>query len=130
MEQVTENGTWSSQDIATGGMGSSDLSIRVYGETAEEIEPVIEEVTSIMEQYDDLDEPETTISDRYNEYTLEIDKDQVTQYGLTTAQVGMALYSREDANALTTVRWKGRRWMLLLQQMKSNTMILTNCSQS
>ncbi|GAF14709.1 LOW QUALITY PROTEIN: RND multidrug efflux transporter [Bacillus sp. JCM 19045] len=88
MEQVTENGTWSSQDIATGGMGSSDLSIRVYGETAEEIEPVIEEVTSIMEQYDDLDEPETTISDRYNEYTLEIDKDQVTQYGLTTAQVG------------------------------------------
>ncbi|MBM7839698.1 HAE1 family hydrophobic/amphiphilic exporter-1 [Alkalihalobacillus xiaoxiensis] len=108
MEQVTENGTWSSQDIATGGMGSSDLSIRVYGETAEEIEPVIEEVTSIMEQYDDLDEPETTISDRYNEYTLEIDKDQVTQYGLTTAQVGMALYSREDSDALTTVEVEGQ----------------------
>lgn len=107
LEAVTENGTWASQDIATGGMGSSDFSVRVYGDSEAEIEPVVNEVANLMAGYEDLDEPETTISDRYDEYTLSVDQEQLSELGLTTAQLGMALYSVDSHDAITTVVEEG-----------------------
>lgn len=107
LEEVTENGTWTGQDIATGGVGSSEFSVTVFGDSEEDIEPAVEDIKALLEEHDDLADPETSIADRYQEYTLKVDQERLSELGLTTAQLGMALYQVDDHNAVTTVEADG-----------------------
>lgn len=95
-------GEWKSQDFSTSG-SSNGVSYFVYGNNKKEIEPVIENIASILEDNKDIKDVNTSLSKSYKEYTFVVDQDKLTQYGLTTAQIGMKLNPNVQREVLTTI---------------------------
>lgn len=110
-------GEWKSQDFSTSG-GSSDLNYFVYGKDLETIEPIINEIESILNETKNIKNVSSSISDSYQEHTLVVDQPKLIQYGLTTAQVGMALNPNGQREMLTTVEQDGNTFDVYIE---SNT---------
>lgn len=100
-------------------MGSSGLEYLIYGNELSDLETVVSELENHLKENDDLTEVKSELSNVYKENVLTIKKEELSKYGLTTAQVGMALYNfsidkdlttviDEDGNSLTVVE-KGKK---------------------
>lgn len=97
-----DKGEWASQDFT--GMGSANaLSLNVYGDTMDDIEPFVEKIAAIMKNNDSLKNVKTSISDTYEEYTLVADQEKLSRLGLTAAQLGMELSGNGNRQVLTTI---------------------------
>ncbi|QDP39837.1 efflux RND transporter permease subunit [Radiobacillus deserti] len=105
LNETTEKGEWGTIDFAT--TGGSSLELFVYGDNLEEIQSAVDEILPIMEDRDDLENVESSLSEAYDQYTLVANQDSLSQYGLTAAQIGMNLNSTGDAEVLTTVKHDG-----------------------
>ncbi|AGX03201.1 Acriflavin resistance plasma membrane protein [Bacillus sp. NRRL B-14911] len=102
LKGLADKGEWGSQDFS--GMGSSSsLSMQVYGESMDDIEPVISELEGIFKDNDSLTNVKTSISDTYDEYTLVADQEKLSSLGLSAAQIGMGLSNTGQRQVLTTV---------------------------
>ena len=102
IEEFEVKGEWKSQDFSTSG-SSNQISYFVYGKNKEAIQPVVEDIAAIMEDEKDLKDVDTSLSKSYTEYTFVVDKEKLTQYGLTTAQIGMKLNPNVQREVLTTI---------------------------
>lgn len=102
IEEFEVKGEWKSQDFSTSG-SSNQISYFVYGKDKEAIQPVVEDIAAIMEDEKDLKDVDTSLSKSYTEYTFVVDKEKLTQYGLTTAQIGMKLNPNVQREVLTTI---------------------------
>ncbi|KGX93772.1 Swarming motility protein SwrC [Pontibacillus halophilus JSM 076056 = DSM 19796] len=106
LQKQADKGEWASQDFAS--TGSNTLQKYVYGDSMEDIEPVINDIKEIMEDKENLNNVETSISEAYTEYTLKADQEELSKLGLTAAQVGMELRSGgAQQNAVTTIESDG-----------------------
>lgn len=106
LKNTTKQGTWASQDF-TGNGSSNSLSLFVYGENIKEITPVVQEIESIMEKNDSLENVKSSISETYDEYTLVVDKEKISKLGLSAAQIGMKLSQMGNREVLTTLQHDG-----------------------
>ncbi|MFF2752334.1 efflux RND transporter permease subunit [Psychrobacillus sp. NPDC058041] len=95
-------GEWKSQEFSTSG-SSNKVSYYIYGNNKKDIEPVVEKIATILEDDKDLKDVDTSLSKSYKEYTFVVDKEKLTQYGLTTAQIGMKLNPNVPREVLTTI---------------------------
>ncbi|MFX3673598.1 MAG: efflux RND transporter permease subunit [Paenisporosarcina sp.] len=105
MEDVLKfktEGEWKSQDFTSSG-SSNDVNYFVYGKDLESIEPVIQDIESILNESKNIKNIGSSITDSYEEHTLVADQEKLVQYGLTTAQVGMALNPNGQREVLTTI---------------------------
>ncbi len=102
LQKLITKGEWASQDFSGAG-ASNSLSILVYGENMVDIEPIVAEIFSIMNTQEGLTKIDSSISDTYDEYTLTVDQDKLSELGLSTAQIGMELSNFEQKEILTTV---------------------------
>ncbi|MFZ3590770.1 efflux RND transporter permease subunit [Bacillus sp. DJP31] len=102
LQALNEKGEWASQDFSGAG-ASNGLSMQIFGEDMTDIEPVVEDILAIMEQQDSLTKVESSISDTYEEYTLVANQEQLSELGLSAAQIGMALSNFNQREILTTV---------------------------
>ncbi|GKV54670.1 swarming motility protein SwrC [Sporosarcina sp. NCCP-2222] len=100
LNKLSVKGEWKSQDFGVSG-SSNQLSYYVYGERLDEIEPVVNDIETILSSNKDLKNTKTSMSRTYKEYTLVADQEKLTQYGLTTAQVGMILYPNKQQQVIT-----------------------------
>lgn len=110
-------GEWKSQDFATSG-GSNEISYYVYGKDLETIEPVIRDIEKILSEGKNIANVVSTIADSYEEHTLVADQTKLAQYGLTTAQVGMALNPNVQREMLTTIEQDGETFEVYIDTMK------------
>ncbi|MGD6844236.1 efflux RND transporter permease subunit [Bacillus infantis] len=102
LKGTADKGEWASQDFS--GMGaSSALSMQVYGDSMDDIEPVISELEGIFKDNDSLTNVKTSISDTYDEYTLVADQEKLSSLGLSAAQIGMGLSNTGQRQVLTTI---------------------------
>lgn len=107
-------GEWSSQDFASAGV-SSGITMFVYGNSMDEIEPVVKEVEEIMAGNDSLENVESSMSETYDEYTLVADQEELSKLGLTAAQIGMELSPQRERPILTKVEKDGEELNVYLQ---------------
>lgn len=102
LEALETTGEFKSQDFGMSG-ASNEVSYYVYGQSMKDIEPVIEEIETILNDQKALKDVKTSLAKTYKEYTLVSNQEKLTQYGLTTAQIGMALNPMQQKDVLTTI---------------------------
>ncbi|HSP21270.1 MAG TPA: efflux RND transporter permease subunit [Planococcus sp. (in: firmicutes)] len=102
LNSSTEAGEWKTMDFAA--VGGSGLELFVYGDNTEDIQSAIDQIQPIMEDNNGMENVESSLTEAYEQYTLVADQETMSQYGLTAAQVGMALRGTGQAPVLTTVK--------------------------
>ncbi|WP_299093675.1 efflux RND transporter permease subunit [uncultured Metabacillus sp.] len=107
-------GEWTSQNFAMTG-ASNELTMFVYGNSMEEIEPVVEEIHTIMEDHDSLDKVESSMAETYEEYTFVADQEKLSKLGLTAGQIGMDLSQTRVRPILTKIEKDGKELNVYLQ---------------
>ncbi|TVX89624.1 efflux RND transporter permease subunit [Paenibacillus agilis] len=123
LQAKTPKGEWGQMDMATGGFSGNDMKMYVFGDSMEKMKPVVEELEKRMSTVEGLKDVESSLSDAYEEYTLTIDHKKLSQYGLTSAQVGMELSQQRERPVLTTVEKDGEELNVYLQvkEQKANS---------
>lgn len=104
LNEATDMGEWKSMDFS--GMDSG-LELYVFGNKQKDIETAVNDVMPILEDNADLENVETSITEAYDQYTLVANQKKLSQHGVTTAQLGMALNQTDDNEVLTTVEHDG-----------------------
>lgn len=105
--EFSSEGEWGYQDTS-GNLGGSGLTLYVYGENREEVEPIVNDILDIMNDSDEFENIESSLTDSFKEYRFLVDQNAVSQHGLTAAQVGLALNKQGNAPVLTTVEKDGK----------------------
>jgi hydrophobic/amphiphilic exporter-1 (mainly G- bacteria), HAE1 family len=106
LQEQTEIGEWAQQDFSASA-GSNEIVVYVYGETLEEIEPVVNDVQDKMKEIKDVKKVDSSISESYDEYSLVADQEKLSQYGLTAGQIAMELGQTRERPVLTTIEKDG-----------------------
>jgi HAE1 family hydrophobic/amphiphilic exporter-1 len=107
-------GEWASQDFTSTG-ASNAITMYVYGNNMEDIEPVVKEVQEIMESNDSLKNVESSMSETYDEYTFVANHEELSKLGLSAAQIGMELSPTRERPVLTKVEKDGEELNVYLQ---------------
>ncbi len=106
LQASTDTGEWASQDFSASA-GSNKIVVYVYGETLKEIEPVVKDVQSLMEEKKDFKKVDSSISESYDEYSFVADQEKLSQLGLTAGQIAMELGQTRQRPVLTTIEKDG-----------------------
>ncbi|MEK4027171.1 MULTISPECIES: efflux RND transporter permease subunit [Bacillaceae] len=119
LQELTSKGEWASQDFS--GMGSSNaMTLLVYGEEAKDIEPVVTKLEKVLQENKSLTNVKTSLSDTYDEYTLAMDQEKLSQLGLTAAQIGMELSGAGQNQVLTTIKENGKEVNVYVESEKED----------
>lgn len=102
LEKLATQGEFKTQDFGMGG-SSNALNYYVYGNNMDDIEPVINDIEKILNNESDLKDVKPSLARTYKEYTLVADQEKLTQFGLTTAQIGMELNPMKQREVLTKI---------------------------
>lgn len=114
LTKIEPTGKWGEMDFS-GGMGGSKISLNVYGESFDEIKPVVEQIQQIMEKNESLEKVETSLSKQYEQYTLVADQEKLSKLGLTAGQIAMKLSPVRETPVLTTVQEDGKVYNVNIQ---------------
>ncbi|EDL65240.1 efflux RND transporter permease subunit [Bacillus sp. SG-1] len=114
LQASVEEGEWSSQDFSASA-GSNELVLFVYGENMDEITPVVDDLKEIMSGHSELKNIDSSISEAYEEYTLVVDQEKLSQLGLTAGQVAMELSQQRINPVLTTIEKDGEEVEVFVQ---------------
>lgn len=107
LKKVTKKGQWGTVNMGSSG-GSNNLTVNVYGDSISQIKPVIAKIQAIMKDNHNLKDVSSSLSKSYVEYSLNVDKDKLSELGLTTAQVGSAMGQKNQQQLLTTIKKDGK----------------------
>ncbi|PED08697.1 efflux RND transporter permease subunit [Bacillus pseudomycoides] len=107
LQKMAGKGEWKSQDFGASG-GSNEIKLYVYGDSSEDIKPIVKDIQDIMKKNKDLKDVDSSIAKTYAEYTLVADQEKLSKVGLTAAQIGMGLSNQHDRPVLTTIKKDGK----------------------
>lgn len=111
LKKIEPTGKWAPMDFG-GGIGGSKLNLSVYGDSLEEIKPVVEQIQGIMAKDKSFEKIETSQSKTYEQYTILADQAKLSQFGLTAGQIAMKLSPVRDRPALTEVKIEGKTYQV------------------
>lgn len=114
-----QKGDWKNQDFATGG-ASNTVSVSVVGPTTNKIRSTVEKVEAEMKKQKTLSNVNSSLSANYDEYTLKVDHNKLSELGLTAGQVAMALNERSPETVVTKVGKGGDAAEVILTKKKSS----------
>ncbi|WP_369901616.1 efflux RND transporter permease subunit [Bacillus manliponensis] len=106
LQKMAAKGEWKSQDFTSS--GSNELKLFVYGDSIEDIKPVVTDIQDIMKKDKTLKDIDSSISETYDEYTLVADQEKLSQMGLSAAQIGMSIAPPRDRPVVTTIQKDGK----------------------
>lgn len=107
LQKMAGKGEWKSQDFSSSS-GNNEMKLFVYGDSLEDIQPVVTDIQEIMKKDNTLKDIDSSISQTYDEYTLVADQEKLSKLGLTPAQIGMSLSPSHDRPVLTTIQKDGK----------------------
>jgi HAE1 family hydrophobic/amphiphilic exporter-1 len=108
LESIGHSGTWKEQDfMSMGGFSSNELSYTFFSEDLGDLIAAVRQAEEALADVDGLEDVSSDAEDPYVEHVLKVDQANVLRYGLTTAQIVMALTSAGANEVLTTVRHNG-----------------------
>lgn len=112
---IDQSGEWKTQNFAMG-MSSNEVSYTLYSEDLDDLREAVAQVEVSLKDVDGLEEVKSNASNPYVEHVLKVEQQNVLQYGLTTAQILMALQSNTATEVLTTVESDGRDIDVIVQR--------------
>lgn len=115
--QLEQSGTWKSQNFAIS-PSSNELRYIIYGDVLDELEEVIVQVEAIMKESGNLKDISSSLSERYDEFTLKADQQTLLQYGLTSVQIAAMLNPNIPEEAVTTIEIDGKDVEVIIQKNK------------
>ncbi|UOQ83393.1 efflux RND transporter permease subunit [Gracilibacillus salinarum] len=113
---IDQPGEWQSQNFSTGGMSSNEVSYTLYSEDLDELNEAVNQVTGALSDVEDLTDVESDMENPYVKNVLNVDQQDVLQYGLTTAQIVGALSASGSEEVLTTVESDGEEIDVIVQR--------------
>ncbi|MBO9131217.1 efflux RND transporter permease subunit [Bacillus sp. 165] len=118
LDKMSSQGEWGYQDVS--GAGSSNATtLYVYGDSIEEIQPIVSDVMDILKKDDAFTNIDSSISESYDQYTLVADQEKLSKLGLTAGQVGMALINTGQPQAITTIKEDGKELNVYIETKKN-----------
>ncbi|HHB2939295.1 TPA: efflux RND transporter permease subunit [Bacillus cereus] len=119
LQKMSGKGEWKNQDFGASS-GSNEIKLYVYGDSSEDIKPVVKDIQNIMKKNKDLKDIDSSIAKTYAEYTLVADQEKLSKMGLTAAQIGMGLSNQHDRPVLTTIKKDGKDINVYVEAEKQN----------
>lgn len=116
LADVNHSGEWKSQNFDMGGMGSNELSYTLYSENLDHLLTSVKKVEDALAEVDNLVDITSDAEDPYVENVFKVSQQNVMQYGLTTAQIVMALSDSGSKEVLTTVANDSNEIEVIIQQ--------------
>lgn len=104
---IADRGEWTVQDTHSAG-GNNQLTLFVYGDNIKQIEPAVSKITTLLKDNDHLKEVDSSLAEAYDQYTLQVDHQKLSKYGLTTGQLVPLLAVNGNQPPLTTVENNGK----------------------
>ncbi|MBS4196275.1 efflux RND transporter permease subunit [Lederbergia citri] len=116
VSNIGQSGEWKSQNFASMGMSSNELSYTFYSEDLDKLNDAVKKVEKVMKENDGLEKVTSSAEDAYVEYTFKVEQDELLKYGLTTGQIVMMLSPHKTQDVLTTVKKDGNTLDVIVQQ--------------
>ncbi|KOY82506.1 efflux RND transporter permease subunit [Lysinibacillus macroides] len=114
---IEQTGEWKSQDFSSmGGMSSNEVSYTLYSDDLDKLRDAVNQVEGALKEIDGLEDIKSDNEDPYVEHVLKVEQKNVLQYGLTTAQIVMALNTHATKEVLTTVKNDGKDIEVIVQR--------------
>ena len=107
LRAIEPKGMWTFQDMGVT-QGHDQLTLFVYGDEIKQIQPAVSQIIDVLDKNDELSEIDSSISEAYDQYTLTVDHQKLSQYGLTTGQIAQYLTVNGENPVLTTVKHQGK----------------------
>jgi len=101
-------GEWKEMNMGGATSSSNKLTLHVYGQSLDEIKPVVDRITDLIGKDDRLGKADTGLSKSYDQYTLVADQTKLSSYGLTAGQIAMALMPERERPVLTKIKNEGQ----------------------
>lgn len=101
---IGQSGEWKSQNFSSMSMSSNEVSYTLYSDDLDKLREAVNQVEGALKEVDGLEDIKSDNEDPYVEHVLKVEQKNVLQYGLTTAQIVMALNSNTSQEVLTTVK--------------------------
>ncbi|MDO3412147.1 efflux RND transporter permease subunit [Saccharibacillus sp. CPCC 101409] len=114
LEKTVPEGEWGQMDIS-GGMGGSQLSVSVYGDSTDDIKPVADDILKLIREDSNFEKAESNLTEGYDQYTLVADQQKLSSYGLTAGQIAMALAPVTQRPVLTQVDLDGQSYDVYIE---------------
>ncbi|POZ57853.1 Swarming motility protein SwrC [Lysinibacillus sphaericus] len=105
---LDQSGEWKSQNFSSTSMASNEVSYTLYSEDLNKLRSAVKDVEGSLKDVKGLEDVKSDYEDPYVEHVLKVEQKNVLQYGLTTAQIVMALNSTASQEVLTTVERDGK----------------------
>lgn len=117
LAELDQSGEWKEQDMMGGGMMSSnEVAYTLYSEDLDDLLASVKDVEDAMKEVDGLEEVTSDAENPYVEHVLQIDQQDVLQYGLTAGQILMSLSSGGQDEVLTTVTTENGELEVIVQR--------------
>lgn len=113
---LEQSGEWKSQNFTSMSMSSNEVSYTLYSENLENLRSAVKDVESTLKDVKGLEDVKSDYEDPYVEHVLKVEQKNVLQYGLTTAQIVMALNTTASQEVLTTVERDGKDINVIVQR--------------
>ncbi|HZG83547.1 efflux RND transporter permease subunit [Paenibacillus sp.] len=110
---VPGEGEWGLMDFS-GGIGGAGLSLNVYGESLEDIRAAVESIRTLMEADGRFENVDSSVGETYGQYTLAIDPERLSRYGVTAGQIAMALRPSLERPVLTSIEAEGNTYEVVV----------------
>jgi len=113
---IGQSGEWKSQNFTSMSMSSNEVSYTLYSDDLDKLRDAVKQVEGALKEVDGLEDIKSDNEDPYVEHVLKVEQKNVLQYGLTTAQIVMALNSNTSLEVLTTVKNDGKDIDVIVQR--------------
>ncbi|MFJ5765354.1 efflux RND transporter permease subunit [Lysinibacillus sp. NPDC093210] len=113
---LEQSGEWKSQNFSSMSMSSNEVSYTLYSENLDNLRSAVKDVEGTLKEVKGLEDVKSDYEDPYVEHVLKVEQKNVLQYGLTTAQIVMALNSTASKEVLTTVERDGKDINVIVQR--------------
>jgi multidrug efflux pump subunit AcrB len=112
---IGQSGEWKSQNFAMG-LSSNEVSYTLYSEDLEDLNTAVVQVEKALADVKQLEDVESDAENAYVENVLKVNQQNVLQYGVTAAQILMALQGDGQNETLTTVENNGEEIDVIIQR--------------
>lgn len=103
-----QEGEWKYLDMGTGG-GNNEIEVKVSGPSGHEIKGTVKAIEDKMKQTSGVVNVKSDLTEVYDQYTIDVDKNKATEKGLSAGQLAMGLNQNIPETTLTTINEKGHK---------------------
>lgn len=111
-----KEGVWKNQDFMSMGMSSNEISYTLYSEDLDDLLATVKEYEAALNEVDSIKNISSDAEDPYVEHVIKVDQATVLQYGLTTAQILMALSTNDQSEVLTKINYENQDIEVVVQR--------------